>query len=158
MRTSVDVHNHLVERDTAHELFNVRGRFRSAERLASVLDLPPDQVGKVVVFESDGGPVAALVSSQGDPDPKRLARAAKVEQVRKATMARTSQLTEYLAEATPPVGLPERFTVVMDRALAGQPVLYFPGGEATAVLKVRGKDLVRASGAKVAKIATDRSR
>ena len=41
MRTSVDVHNHLVERDTAHELFNVRGRFRSAERLASVLDLPP---------------------------------------------------------------------------------------------------------------------
>ena len=68
-------------------------------------------------------------------------------------MARTSQLTEYLAEATPPVGLPERFTVVMDRGLAGQPVLYFPGGEATAVLKVRGKDLVRAAEAKVARIA-----
>ena len=49
MRTSVDVHNHLVERDTAHELFNVRGRFRSAERLASVLDLPPDLAEDVVL-------------------------------------------------------------------------------------------------------------
>ncbi|MDP9340954.1 MAG: YbaK/EbsC family protein [Actinomycetota bacterium] len=156
MRTSVDVHNHLVERDIAHELFNVRGRFRSSERLASVLDLPPEQVGKVVVFETDRGPLAALVSSQSDPDPKRLARAAKVEQLRKATQARSSQLSEYLAEATPPVGLPEQFTVVMDRALTSEPVLYFPGGEATAVLKVRGKDLVRASGAKVARIASER--
>ena len=153
MRTSVDVHNHLVERDIPHELFNVRGRFRSAQRLAAVLDLPPDQVGRVVVFESERGPIAALVSSEGEPDPNRLARAAKVEQVRKATLARTSQLSEYLAEATPPVGLPEPFSVVMDRSLAGQPVLYFPGGEATAVLKVRGKDLVRAAEAKVARIA-----
>jgi prolyl-tRNA editing enzyme YbaK/EbsC (Cys-tRNA(Pro) deacylase) len=157
MRTSVDVHNHLVERDIAHELFNVRGRFRSARRLASVLDLPPDQVGRVVVFETEGDPVAALVSSERDPDPKRLARAAEVEQIRKATMARSSQLSEYLAEATPPVGLPERITVVIDRELANQPVLYFPGGEATAVLKVRGKDLVRATGARVARIAVDRA-
>jgi prolyl-tRNA editing enzyme YbaK/EbsC (Cys-tRNA(Pro) deacylase) len=157
MRTSVDVHNHLVERDIPHELFNVRGRFRSPARLASVLGLPPEEVGKVVVFETDRGPLAALVSSERDPDPKRLARAAKVGELHKATPARASMLSEYLAEATPPVGLPDRFTVVMDRSLASQPVLYFPGGEATAVLKVRGKDLVRASGAQVARIATDRA-
>ena len=156
MRTSVDVHNHLVERDIPHELFSVRGRFRSPERLASVLDLPPDQVGQVVVYETDRGPVAALLSSDRDPDPKRLARATRAKQIRPATTARVSQLSEYLGEATPPVGLPDGFVVVVDRPLADKPVLYFAGGEATVVLKVRGEDLVRASGAKVARISAGR--
>jgi prolyl-tRNA editing enzyme YbaK/EbsC (Cys-tRNA(Pro) deacylase) len=158
MRTSVDVHNHLVERDVPHELFSVRGRFRSPERLASVLELPPDQVGKVLVYETERGPLAALLSSDSEPDPKRLARAATAKQVRPATPARTSQLSEYLAEATPPVGLPEGFAVLMDRPLAEQPVLYFPGGEATVVLKLRGSDLVRASDAKVARISASARR
>jgi len=153
MRTSVDVHNHLVERDIPHELFNVRGRFRSAERLASVLDLPPGQVGKVVVFEAEGRPLAALVPSDSAPDPVRLAKAAKVDRVRPVSAARTSQLSEYLAEATPPVGLPDGFAVVMDRSLAQHAVVYFPGGEATAVLNVRGAGLVRAADARVARIA-----
>ena len=52
MRTSVDVHNFLVEREVPHEVVPTRGRLRSAERISSVLDLPPDQVGKVVIFES----------------------------------------------------------------------------------------------------------
>jgi prolyl-tRNA editing enzyme YbaK/EbsC (Cys-tRNA(Pro) deacylase) len=43
--------------------------------------------------------------------------------------------------------------VVADRKLAGQEVLYFAGGDPTAILKIRGEDLVKATGAKVARIA-----
>ncbi|MFL5799280.1 MAG: aminoacyl-tRNA deacylase [Actinomycetota bacterium] len=153
MRTSVDVHNHLVGRDIRHEMLPVRGRLRSAERIAAVLDLPPQVVGKVVVFDTDRGPVAAIVSSECEPDPERVRASVRAHEVRAVSPARASQLTEYLAEAIPPAGLPAGFRVVADKALADQQVLYFAGGEATAILKFRGADLVPATGARVARIA-----
>ncbi len=154
MRTSVDVHNHLVDRGVRHELLPLRGRLRSAERIAAVLGLPPAVVGKVVVFETDRGPVAALVPSSRDADPKRVRRAVRASEIHAASPAKASQLSEYLFEAIPPVGLPPSFRVVMDRDLASEEVLYFAGGEATAILKVRAQDLAGAAGAKVAPIGT----
>ncbi len=61
MRTSVDVHNFLIEREVPHEVFSARGRLRTPERLAAVLDLPQEEVGKVVVFEGPKAAVAAVV-------------------------------------------------------------------------------------------------
>jgi prolyl-tRNA editing enzyme YbaK/EbsC (Cys-tRNA(Pro) deacylase) len=153
MRTSVDVHNHLVERGVQHEMLPVRGRLRSAERIAAVLGLPPDVVGKVVVFETDRGPVAAIVPSNSDADPERVRAAIRGHEISRAAPDRTSQLSEYLSEAVPPAGLPAGFRVVADLELTGQEVLYFAGGEATAILKFRGDDLVKATGAKIARIA-----
>jgi len=153
MRTSVDVHNHLVERDVHHELLPVRDRLRSAERIAGVLGLAPEVVGKVVVFETDRGPVAALVSSNSEPDPERVRAAIRGHEIKAAPAARVSQLSEYLSEAVPPAGLPAAFRIVADRDLPRQEVLYFAGGDATAILKLRGEDLVKATGAKVARIA-----
>ena len=48
MRTSVEVHNFLVERGAAHEVFSTRGRLRSPEQIAAVFELPPEEVGRVV--------------------------------------------------------------------------------------------------------------
>ncbi|HEX9376135.1 MAG TPA: YbaK/EbsC family protein [Actinomycetota bacterium] len=158
MRTSVDVHNHLVDRGVQHELLPLRGRLRSAERISAVLGLPPEVVGKVVVFETDGGPVAALVPSSRDADPVRVRRAIRASEIHAASPAKASQLSEYLFEAIPPVGLPPSFKVVMDRRLASQEVLYFAGGEATAILKVRAEDLAGAADAKLARIATAQRR
>ena len=152
MRTSVDVHNYLVERDVQHELFAARGRFRAPERIATVLDLPPDEVGKVLVFEGPGGPLAAVVPIGAKVDPKRLQKASGQSKLDKADDHRTFELTEYLPESTPPAGLPGKFATIVDRSLAREDVLYFPGGEARAILKIRGKDLVKATSAKVASI------
>jgi Cys-tRNA(Pro)/Cys-tRNA(Cys) deacylase len=154
VRNSVDVHNFLVERDVHHEVVKVRGRLRSAERIASVLDLPPAQVGKVVVYETDAGPVVAIVQSGRSADPERVRKALRAGEIKTTTQARASQLTEYLGEAVPPAGLPAEFRVIVDRGVAGQDVLYFAGGEASAILKLRGADLIRATSAKVATIAS----
>ena len=153
MRTSVDVHNHLVERDVHHELFNLRGRLRTAEQIASVLDLPAEQVGKVVILETDKGPVAAIVGAGRSPDPDRVKETITASRVDTAPSPRASELSDYLAEAIPPVGLPSSLSVLMDEPLAKQEVLYFHGGEASAVLKVRGDDLARAADAIVAPIS-----
>jgi prolyl-tRNA editing enzyme YbaK/EbsC (Cys-tRNA(Pro) deacylase) len=158
VRTSVDVHNYLVEREAPHEVFSARGRLRTSERLAAVLDLPPEEVGKVVVYEGPDGPVAAVVPSGNQPDPARVRRAAGQPGAEEVTGDRGSVLTGYLPEAIPPAGLPSDFMVILDRSLDRDAVLYFPGGEARAVLKIRGKDLVRATEAKVASIAVPSGR
>lgn len=152
MRTSVDVHTFLIEREVPHELFPARGRLRSPEQLAAVLDLPVDEVGKVIVFEGSDGPVAALVPAGHEPDPERVRRASGQETLEPASDARASELTGYLPESVPPAGLPESFKIILDRSLDRDVVLYFAGGEARSVLKIRGTDLVKATGAKVASI------
>jgi Cys-tRNA(Pro)/Cys-tRNA(Cys) deacylase len=153
MRTSVDVHNALVEQDVPHELVPVRGRFRKPDRIAAIFGLDPTAVGRVVLFEGEGRVVAAILSATDRADGPRVADAAGLGRVREVRAARTSELTGYLQEALPPVGLPSDVSFVLDEPLATAEVLYFPGGEPTSVLKIRGQDLVRATGAAVAPIA-----
>lgn len=149
----MDVHNFLTEQEVPHEFVATHGRFRSPERMAAVLDLPAEAVGKVVVYDSPTGPVAAVVPSGAHPDPAKVRRASRRPEATPATLERASELTGYLPESIPPVGLPGGFLVVLDRSLARDVVLYFPGGETRSVLKIRGKDLVKATSAKVASIA-----
>ncbi|MGH3923619.1 MAG: hypothetical protein ACRDTT_12255, partial [Pseudonocardiaceae bacterium] len=73
MRTSVDVHNFLLERDVPHELVPVRGRLREPDRMAAVLGLPADQVGRVVVLEATKGLVAVVLPASAAPDLRRVA-------------------------------------------------------------------------------------
>jgi prolyl-tRNA editing enzyme YbaK/EbsC (Cys-tRNA(Pro) deacylase) len=152
MRSSVDVHNALVERDVPHELFSARGRLRTPDRMAAVLDLSSSEVGRVVIFEGNEWPVAAIVPSGTEPDPVRVRRASGQQSVTAADESRSAELTEFLPEAIPPAGLPGEFLVVIDEAMNRDDVLYFPGGEPRAVLKIRGTDLERATVGKFAPI------
>jgi Cys-tRNA(Pro)/Cys-tRNA(Cys) deacylase len=156
MRTSVDVHNFLLEREVPHELVSLRGRLRSPgrmARIAAVLGLPPEQVGKVVVLQGSKNLIAVLVPSDREPDLRRVATAAPTPSLETLTSDRVAELTEYFSEAVPPVGLPIGTKVLLDRTLASQEILYFAGGEPTTLLKIRPKDLIRALGAKVVRAA-----
>lgn len=153
MRTSVDVHTFLIEREIPHEVFLTTGRLRSPERLAAVLGLPQSDVARVVVFDGDVGPVAAVLPARAEPDAEALGDAVGARTLTRASDPRASELTGYLAESIPPAGLPRSFTIAMDDSLERDAVLYVPGGEVRSVLKVRGTDLVRATGAIVASIA-----
>jgi len=153
MRTSVDVHNFLLERDAPHEVFLAKGRLRSADRIAAVLGLAPAAVGRVDVLETEKGMVAAVVPSDRDADLRLVAKAAGVDDVHPATPERASEATDY-PDLVPPAGLPKGVRVILDRALDLDDVLYFPGGEPRAVLKIRGTDLRAALRAKVAPLST----
>ncbi|MGH2723564.1 MAG: aminoacyl-tRNA deacylase [Actinomycetota bacterium] len=153
MRTSVDVHNFLLEREVPHELVPVRGRLRSPATVAAVLGLPPDHVGRVVLFEGGDSLVAAIMRSDRTADPHLVARAAGVDEVSEVLPDRATELTEFLSEALPPVALPRGTGAVMDEALGRQEVLYFPGGEISTLLKIRAADLVRVTEATVAPLA-----
>lgn len=152
MRTSVDVHNFLLERDLPHELVALRGRPRGADRVAAVLDLPPQQVGRVVLYQGQAGPVAALVPAMAEAHAGRVAAAAGEASLDLIAPDRATELTGFLEEAMPPVSLPGETRYVIDRTLAEEELLYFPGGEVTRVLKVRSADLIAATGAVVAPV------
>jgi Cys-tRNA(Pro)/Cys-tRNA(Cys) deacylase len=122
-------------------------------RIAAVLGLPPEQVGKVVVLRGSRDLVAVLVPSDRDPDLRRVAVAARTPTLEELTSDQITDLTDYFSESVPPAGLPNGTVVVMDRTLAQQEILYFAGGEPTTVLKIRPDDLLRAAGAKVARVA-----
>ncbi|MGH2710931.1 MAG: aminoacyl-tRNA deacylase [Actinomycetota bacterium] len=153
MRNSVDVHNFLLERQVPHELVPVRGRFRSADNIAAVLGLEPQQVGKVVILGASKGLVAVLLPANSEPDMRRVAIAAPTPTLQALSSDEISDATQYLAESVPPVGLPEGTKAIMDHGLAEQEILYFAGGESSTLLKIRPGDLQSASGAKVAKVA-----
>lgn len=152
MKTAVDVHNFLLERDIPHEMVAIAGRVRTPERVAAVLGLDQAQVGRVVLYEGTEGLVAALVGADRTPDARKVRKATGAE-VEELPPDKATDLTEFLFEALPPVALPDGTTVVIDRALGDQEVVYFPGGEATSVLKIRAGDLVAATGARVAAVA-----
>jgi Cys-tRNA(Pro)/Cys-tRNA(Cys) deacylase len=156
MRTSVDVHNFLLERDVPHELVPLPGRLRSPgkmARIAAVLGLPLQQVGKVVTFQGGKDLVAVLVPADQQPDLRRVAVAVPTASLEELTPDRITDLTEYFSEAVPPVGLPAGTKIILDRTLAAQEVLYFAGGEPSTLLKIRPDDLVRATEAKVTRVA-----
>lgn len=153
MRNSVDVHNFLLERQVPHELVPVRGRLRTPDRIAAVLGLEPEQVGKVVVLAASKGLVAALLPSNREPDLRRLAVAIPTPTLRELSADEVTDATDFLGESVPPVGLPDGTGSIMDAGLAEQEVLYFAGGEASTLLKIRPDDLRAATGAKIAKVA-----
>jgi Cys-tRNA(Pro)/Cys-tRNA(Cys) deacylase len=156
MRTSVDVHNFLLERDIPHELVSLPGRPRSPgrmARIAAVLGLPPEQVGKVIVLQGSKGLVAVLVPADREADLRRVAVAAPSPSLEELTSNRVADVTDYFSEAVPPVGLPNGTRVLLDRTMADQEILYFAGGEPTMLLKIRADDLIRASGAKIARVS-----
>ena len=153
MRNSVDVHNYLLERQVPHELVPVRGRLRTPDTIAAVLGLEPEQVGKTVILAASKGLVAVLLPSNRDADLRRVAIAAPTPTLRELTSDEISDATDYLAESVPPVGLPTGTRAIMDAALADEGVLYFAGGEASTLLKIRPEDLRGAVYAKIAKVA-----
>ena len=157
MRTSVDVHNFLVERDIPHEVFLARGRLRSPEQIARVLDLPEDEVGKVLIYEADPRTVAAVVPVACRVDTRKVQRAGGLPDLRRTTLARATEVTDFLPECIPPAGLPAGVAVVVDASLERDDVLYFAGGEPRAILKIRGNDLIRATEAVVGPIASKRA-
>ncbi|HEX2267262.1 MAG TPA: YbaK/EbsC family protein, partial [Actinomycetota bacterium] len=129
MRTSVDVHNYLVERDIPHEVFLARGRLRSPEQIALVLDLPQDEVGKVVIYEADGKSLAAVLPVGCRSLANRVQQAVDWPNLHRATTARSAEITDFLPEAIPPAGLPPGVAMVVDESMARDDVLYFAGGE-----------------------------
>lgn len=72
MRTLADVHEHLAERDVAHEIVHLSQPSTTAALAAGALGVPLGVIVKSLVFVLDGHPALVLVSGDRTVDADRL--------------------------------------------------------------------------------------
>lgn len=154
MRGALDVHRELLARDVPHEMVRLAGRALSGDDLPRLLDLP---VGCVTVrcyeLTRDGGRsgfAAVLVPAGKVPDPASLLEALGARSVRAASADVVNEVTDYVAGLVAPVCLPESVELIADSALGDSDVCYCPAGEGQVALGIRTRDLLVATGARVA--------
>jgi prolyl-tRNA editing enzyme YbaK/EbsC (Cys-tRNA(Pro) deacylase) len=152
VRSSIEVHNHLLGDDVPHELSALPGTLRDLSAAPALLGLPAAAVGRPTVLADGRGVVVVLAPADVEVDlagvPELLGR----EGLAPVAPDAAPGLTGYLLPFVPPVGLECDSTLVVDEQLAGQDVVYTAAGEPGVILKVRGADLVKATSATVFRV------
>jgi Cys-tRNA(Pro)/Cys-tRNA(Cys) deacylase len=151
VRSSIDVHNHLLADDVVHELSQLPGPLRDLSSAPGVLGLPPLAVGRPTLLADEDGCVVVLAPADAEVDTSSVAELLGRE-LDPVPPDRAPGLTGYLLPFVPPVALECPATLVVDEQVAGQDVVYAAAGEPGVILKVRGADLVKATSAVVARI------
>jgi prolyl-tRNA editing enzyme YbaK/EbsC (Cys-tRNA(Pro) deacylase) len=152
MRSSIDVHNHLLADDVPHELSTLPGTLRDLAAAPDVLGLPPGAVGQPTVFVDGRGVVVVLAPAGSEIDDVGVAALLGREGLAPLAPDQAPGVTGYLLPFVPPVALEGDTTVLVDEQLAGQDVIYTAAGEPGVILKVRGRDLVKATSALVTRV------
>lgn len=153
MRSCSDVHNYLLEQGVAHEIVQLPALSTTARRAAALLGVPPREVVKSLLFETESGPVVCLVPGDRHVDHGCLRAELGCRDVAPAAAAAVVSLTGYRPGALPPCGLAAELPIVADPAVFELPVIYCGGGTTTTILKIRSADLRLVIGARVAAIA-----
>lgn len=155
MRSSVDVHNYLLDTDVPHELPPLPGPLRDLADAPDVLGLPAVAVGRPTVLSDAQGVVVVLTPANACADVSRVSALLRRPGLAPISPDRAPTLTGYLLPTVPPVALDCPADVVIDQQVAAQDVVYTAAGEAGVILKIRGDDLVKATHAVVVGVATD---
>jgi Cys-tRNA(Pro)/Cys-tRNA(Cys) deacylase len=152
VRSSIDVHNHLLADDVVHELSQLPGPLRDLSSAPGVLGLPPQAVGRPTLLADDDGCVVVLAPADAEVDTSSVAELLGRLDLNPVPPDRAPGLTGYLLAFVPPVALECQSTLVVDEQVADQDVVYAAAGEPGVILKVRGADLIKATSAVVASI------
>ncbi|HEX9343187.1 MAG TPA: YbaK/EbsC family protein [Actinomycetota bacterium] len=155
MRSSIDVHNHLLADDVLHELPQLPGPLRDLAAAPAVLGLPPAAVGRSTVFADQRGVVVAVAPADLEVDPAALREVTGRRELEPLAADQAPGLTGYLLPFVPPVALECPAVVVVDEVVARQDVVYTAAGEPGVILKVRGVDLIKATSAVVTRVTRD---
>jgi len=156
VRSSIDVHNHLLADEVPHELSRLPGPLRDLAAAPAALGLPAVAVARPTLLTDRGGVVLVLAPADLDVDVAQVAELLGHGGLHPVAPDRTPGLTGYLMPFVPPVALECPVTVVLDEQLARQDVVYTAAGEPGVILKVRGVDLVKVTGAVVCRAVVAR--
>ncbi len=126
----------------------------SAEAVAELLGMPPEQVFKTLVAVGDRtGPLFALIPGGSQLDLKRLAAASGNRKVELAARARVHGLTGYRRGSVTVLGAKRRLPVFVDETAELHRQMGISGGAAGVQILLDPADLIAAVGAQVADIA-----
>jgi len=120
---------------------------------AEALGLDPASVLKTLVATVDGVLTVGIVPVSGQLDLKALARAVGGSRAAMAEVAAAQRATGYVAGGISPVGQKRPLPVVLDESALARETVYVSGGRRGLDLGIAPADLVRVTGARVARIS-----
>jgi Cys-tRNA(Pro)/Cys-tRNA(Cys) deacylase len=121
---------------------------------ATALGLDPDRVFKTLLAEIDGELIVAIVPVTGKVDLKRLAAATGGKRAAMADPAVAERRTGYVVGGISPIGQKTRHRTVLDETAELWDTVYVSGGRRGFDIELAPADLVRATEAVIADIAT----
>jgi len=119
---------------------------------AEVLGLPPRQVFKTLLTSVDARLVVGIVPVSGQLDLKAVAAAVQGKRATMADPAVAERATGYVVGGISPIGQRRAHPTVLDDSAMELPVVYVSGGRRGLDLGLAPADLVRVTGATVARI------
>jgi Cys-tRNA(Pro)/Cys-tRNA(Cys) deacylase len=153
VKGALDVHQELLARDVPHEVVRLRSRVVAADDLPRVLGLDEGCVAvRCYLVERHGASsfAATLVPAGTVPDPGRLLEALDACSVRPARPDQVNAVTDFAAGLVCPVGLSPQVELVADAEVERTETSYCALGEGGVALGIRTRDLLDATGARVA--------
>jgi Cys-tRNA(Pro) deacylase len=153
MRSCSDVHNFLLEQGVAHEIVHLPALSTTAKKAADLLGVRLREICKTLVFITEKGPIAVLVSGDLQANPRLIRTAVGCRKASLAKAADVIEITGYRPGAVPPCGLALEIPIVVDQHLLETEVVYCGGGTTSTMLKIRSADLCAAVDAQVAQVA-----
>ena len=121
---------------------------------SEALGVPPERVFKTLVAAVDGSLAVAVVPVDRQLDLKALAAAVGGKKAVLAEVSAAERATGYVAGGISPVGQKRRLPVVIDASAAGLATMFCSAGRRGLEIEIVTADLVTATGATVAPIAT----
>ena len=146
MRSSIDVHNHLLADDVVHELSQLGTA--TCRQAPGVLGLPPGPSAGRLLADDDGA-VVVLAPADAEVDTSSVAELLGRLELDLVPPDQGPGLTGYLLPFVPPVALECPTILVVDERWPARTSSTRPR-EPGVILKVRGADLVKATSAVVA--------
>lgn len=132
---------------------------RTAAAAAAALGIPVGAIANSLVFRATEGdrvfPLLALTSGAHRADTGRLAALAGASSVGRADPAFVREHTGQPIGGVAPVGHPRPVRTLVDRALAGHPVVWAAAGHPKAVFPTTFADLVALTGGMAADVARE---
>jgi prolyl-tRNA editing enzyme YbaK/EbsC (Cys-tRNA(Pro) deacylase) len=145
----------LVERGVADTVTVLDDEVPTAVDAARVLDCDVAAIANSLVFDTGGSPLLILASGAARVDTKLVAAALGMDRIRRAGADFVLTHTGQAIGGVAPVGHPAQIRTVLDRSLAGHPVLWAGAGDHRAMFSIGFDDLRRITSAVVMDVRAD---
>jgi Cys-tRNA(Pro) deacylase len=146
-----DIEKYIATKGIEGKVLHLSTLTPTVETAAEAIGTTVDKIVKSLVFLIDGQPTLVISPGTRHVDRKRLAKHFGIgrKRVKLANAETVQDLTGFEVGAVPPFGHKTELSVILDKEILGQPIVYAGGGTTTALLEITPTEILRVTGATV---------
>ena len=152
-----DIEQYIQRRGIQGKVINLSVPTPTVETAADAIGTTVDKIVKSLLFLIDGQPTLVISPGTQRVDRKRLAKHFGVgrKRVKLANAETVLELTGFEVGAVPPFGHQSKLSVILDKTILQQSVVYAGGGSTEALMEISPNEIVRVTGATILDLHAD---